>query len=68
MSSFIARTRVRGEIDYCKARWIKLPGCSFMEVLFLDGEHEGERFASPNVAIAEDDKHLLEREWDESSS
>lgn len=68
MNSFVARTRVRGEIGYCKARWIKLPGCCFIEVLFLEGEHEGERFASPNVAIAEDDKHLLERWQNESFS
>lgn len=68
MNSFVARTRVRGEIGYCKARWTKSANFPFFMVRFLEGEHKGEEFAASDVAIAADDKHLLGKEWDEGTS
>lgn len=62
MNSFVARTRVRGEVDYCKARWTKPADSLFFVARFLEGEHKDEEFWASDVAIAVDDKHFLGKE------
>lgn len=60
MSSFTARTRLRGEVTYHPAKWIddyRNRGSHI--VIFLKGKHKGEKHLEHNCAIAKDDKYLL---------
>lgn len=59
MSNFQARTRLRGEVTYHKANWLKGARQREHQVLFMDGPHKGETYSAKNCAIAQDDKYLL---------
>lgn len=58
-SKFIARTRLRGTIDYYPARWTRHERLPCYKVRFLAGPHSGEEFNQREVAIAADDKHCM---------
>ncbi len=59
MSSFQARTRLRGEVTYHKANWLDNAKQREYQVLFTEGPHKGESYSAKNCAIAQDDKYLL---------
>lgn len=53
--SFLARTRVRGEIDYHTAIWREKRNMrGGYEVEFINGPHRGEKYVAIDVAKAKE--------------
>lgn len=60
MNNFTARTRLRGEVTYHDAEWVKDPRDERKHrVRFLSGPHAGNGYPEGMCAIAKDDKYLL---------
>lgn len=52
-TTFVARSRLRGKVDYYRARWTRdLNERGGYIVEFLEGPNKGKKYAAINVAIA----------------
>lgn len=59
-TKFVARTRLRGTVDYHPAEWTRHERLPCYKVRFLAGPHQGEEFNHREVAIAADAKYNVE--------